>query len=231
MSASRPLAAVTAGGHDTRQQRVDQRDPGDHERAAQAGLEPVLRHGEHRVGGHLGPGARGGGDRDAGHRGPGDRPARPDDLQVVQRVAAVAQQHGHGLAGVDDAAAADRGDRVGSVLARGGDPGAGQLHRRLARHREHRGGQPEAGQQPGVTRRVGARAHQHPGSEPGQHARQFGHLAGPDHDAPGGGELERPRRHGAPLAQPVLSAGNTAEYRADSRGCAIISATASRQVA
>ena len=155
----------------------------------------------------------------------------PDDLQVVQRVTAVAQQHGHGLAGVDDAAAADRDDRVGSVVARGGDGGPGQLHRRLVRHREHRGGQPDAGQQPGVTRRVGARAHQHPRSEPGQHARQFGHPAGPDHNAPGRRELERACRHGEPLAQPPESAGYTAEYRADSRGCAIISATASRQVA
>ena len=122
------------------QQRIDQRDPRDHQRAAQAGLEPVLRHGEHRVGGRLGPGARGGRDCDAGRRGPGDRPARPNHLQVVQRVTAVAEQHGHGLAGVDDAAAADRDDHVGSVLACGGDPGPGQFHRGLARDGKHRDG-------------------------------------------------------------------------------------------
>ena len=82
-----------------------------------------------------------------------------------------------------------------------------------------------------MTRRVAARADQDPGPEPGQDARQFGRPARADHDAPGGGELEAARRHGEPLAQPAPSAGNTAENLVDSRGCAIISATVSRQVA
>ena len=82
-----------------------------------------------------------------------------------------------------------------------------------------------------MTRRIGARADQYPRPEPGQDARQFGRPAGSDHDAPGRGELKAARRHGEPLAQPVLSPGNTAENRADSRGCAIISVTVSRQVA
>ena len=51
------------------------------------------------------------------------------------------------------------------------------------------------------------------------------------HDAAGGGELERRRRHGALLAQLSSSGGNTAENRVDARGSAIISATASRQAA
>ena len=66
-------------------------------------------------------------------------------------------------------------------------------------------------------------------AEPGQYARQFGRSPGTDHDAPGGGELE-PHRHGESLAQPSPLSGNTTEYRTDSRGLAIISATESRQV-
>ena len=38
-----------------------------------------------------------------------------DDLQVVQRVAAVGQQHGNGLGGVDDAAAAHGHQAVTAV--------------------------------------------------------------------------------------------------------------------
>ena len=82
-----------------------------------------------------------------------------------------------------------------------------------------------------MTRRVRPRAHQHARPEPGQHARQFGGPPGTGHDAAGGGELERRRRHGALLAQFSSSGGNTAENRVDARGSAIISATASRQAA
>ena len=82
-----------------------------------------------------------------------------------------------------------------------------------------------------MTRRVRARAHQHPRSEPGQHAGQLRGPPGSGHDAASGGELEPRRRHGALLAQPPSSAGKTAENRVDARGSAIISATASRQVA
>jgi hypothetical protein len=103
--------------------RIDQRDPRDYQRAAQARLEAMLWRGKHGVGGNLRPGARRGGHRDAGHRGLGNHPACPDDLQVVQRITAVSQQHGHGLADVYDAAAADRGDYIGAVLAGGGDRG------------------------------------------------------------------------------------------------------------
>ena len=211
MSASRPLAAVTEGGHGDGEQRVDQRDPRNHQRAAQAGLDPVRRDGEHRVGGHLRPGARGGGHRDAGHGGPGYLPAGPDHLQVVQRVAAVAQQHGHGLAGIDDAAAADRGDHVGTVLACGGDRGPGQLDRRLGVDREHRGRQPQAGQQPTVPCRVRARDHQHPRAQGGQHSRQFLRPPGTGHDAAGGGELEARHRHGGVLTQPALQGEHRGE--------------------
>ena len=187
--------------------------------------------GEHGVGGYLRPSTSGGRHRDAWHGGPGDRPAGPDDLQIIQRVTAVAEQHGHGLTSVDDAAAADRGNNVCAVLARGGHTSAGQLDRGLGPHREHHGRQPQPGQEPSVARRVRARAHQHPRPEAREHARQLRYPASTDHDAGRGGELETRRRHGELLAQRSLPAGNTAEYRVDARGSAIISATASRQAA
>ena len=108
----------------------------------------MLPRGEHGVGGNFRPGACGGGHRDAGHRGLGNRPAGPDNLQIVQRVTAISQQYGHGLAGIDDAAAADRGHHVGAVLACGGDPGPGQLDRRLGGHFQHRGRQPRPASSP-----------------------------------------------------------------------------------
>jgi hypothetical protein len=124
----------------------------------------MFRRGEHGVGGDLRAGASRGGHRDAGHGSLANRPAGPDDLQVVQRVTAVTQQHGHSLAGIDDAAPANRGHHVSAVLTRGGDPRPGQSDRRLPGDLQHRGRQPHAGQQPGMTRPVRARAHQHPRS-------------------------------------------------------------------
>jgi hypothetical protein len=113
----------------------------------------------------------------------------------VQRVAAVAQQHGHGLAGIDDAAAADRHHHVGAMFASRGDRGPDQLNRGLGGHRKRRRGQPQAGQQSGVTGRVRTGDHQHPGPEPGQQARQLLRPAGTGHDAPGGGEVKARRGH------------------------------------
>ena len=80
-----------------------------------------------------------------------------------------------------------------------------------------------------MPRGVCARAHQHPGAEPGENTRQFRRPAGPEDNAASGGELEG--RHDEPLAQPSLSAGNTAEYLVEARGAAIIPATESRQAA
>ena len=210
VSASRPLAAVTGGGHETVRSGSTSATRGIMSGLRRLALTLVGRDGEHRVGGHLGPRARGGGHRDAGRGGPGNGPAGSDHLQVIQRITAVAEQDGHGLAGIDDAAAADRGNHVGAVLARGGDGGPGQFDRRLAGHREHRGGHAHIGEQFRVPLGVGARAHQRAGAEPGQDARQVGRPAGPGHDPAGGGELE-PHRHGEPLAQPVGATGNTVE--------------------
>ena len=48
------------------------------------------------------------------------------------------------------------------------------------------------------------------------------------HDADSGAELKR-RRHGGPLAQLSLPAGNAAENLTEARGSAVISAIESRQ--
>ena len=231
MSASRPLAAVTSGGHDTVSCGSTSATRGIISGLRKLALRAMFRRGEHGVGGDLRAGASRGGHRDAGHGRLANRPAGPDDLQVVQRVTAVTQQHGHSLAGIDDAAPANRGHHVSAVLTRGGHPGPGQSDRRLPGDLQHRGGQPHAGQQPGMTRPVRARAHQHPRSEPGQHLRQVRYPPRTGDNAAGRGELELHRGHGAALAQPRLPAGNTTEYRIDCRGSAIISATASRQAA
>ena len=91
--ASRPLAAITRGGSPQQQLRVHDRRARQHQRAAQARLDAVLGRGEHRVARHLRARCR----RWSGWRrtaagGRGERPPAADDLQVVERVAAVARR-------------------------------------------------------------------------------------------------------------------------------------------
>ena len=91
---------------------IDQRGARQHEGAAQARLDPVLGRGQHRVLGDLRAGARGRRDRDERERAPGERLAAADDLQIVERIAAVREQRGNRLAGVERAAAAERDHEV-----------------------------------------------------------------------------------------------------------------------
>jgi hypothetical protein len=57
----------------------------------------------------------------------------------VSTASAVTSADGHGLGGIDDAAAADRGAHVGTLRNGDLDPFPDQFDGRLAVHREHRG--------------------------------------------------------------------------------------------
>ena len=79
-------------------------------------------------------------------------------------------------------------------------------------------------------------AGQHPRAAGGQQRGQLRRPAGADDHPARGGELERFHARAAypgpaPAAQSPLPAGKTAENLVEARGCAIISATVSRQVA
>jgi hypothetical protein len=143
-----------------RERRVYERDPGQHQGAAQAGLEPVFGHGENRVRRDLGPCAGRCGHRHVRDGRARDRLPAPDQLDVVERVAAVAEQHGDGLAEVDDAAAADGQDQVRSVLTGSPRRRASDVYAGLAGHREHRGGHTHPVDEACVPRRPRPRTHQ-----------------------------------------------------------------------
>lgn len=88
VSASRPPAAVTAGGHPVSRGRRSL--PGQRQRAAQAGLASMLGRGEDRVRGDLRAGAGRRGDRDErrlrfGDRQPSAADARAFDLALIDR--------------------------------------------------------------------------------------------------------------------------------------------------
>ena len=161
-----------------------------------------------------------------------DRLAAPDQLDVVERVAAVAEQHGDGLAEVDDAAAADGHDQVRAVLTGRRRRRASDVDRGLAGHREHRGGHAQPVDEACVPRRLRPRAHQarvsqgRPGSRavrrPGRPPRSRGR--------PWRTRTGARRAHAGGVAH-RSAVGNTAENFVDVRGSAIMSATASRQVA
>ena len=223
-----------ARGHDVRREAdqevgVDDRGAGQHQRAAQARLHSVLGRGEDGVARHLRAGA--GGRRDGHERsgGPPDRLPAADDLQVVERVAAVAEEGGHGLAGVDRAAAPAGHHQVDALGAGGGCPaphvGDGRLaggrkrHDREARRRQGvaRGGGPLDGA-PGDEER--------PAAEGSSDLREAGHRSGAEEDAGRRGELE-PHDATPSRSHP----GETLTYFSLRRGSAIRSATVSRHAA
>ena len=168
----------------------------------------------------LGAGAGGGGDGDVGQGRSFDRDAAADDLEVIQRVRAVAEEHRHGLAEVEHAAAADRDHDVDAGGPRRVGRGADVVQGRLVRDGHHGGGVhvPQEVRRAG---RVPAGAQQHPPSERRQQAGEFGGAAGTEQHPPGECEVE-------PGHQPA-SSGNTDVNLARVRGSAIISATASCQ--
>jgi hypothetical protein len=156
---------------------------------------------------------------------PGRSSAR-HDLEVVERVAAVAEQRGDRLARVERAAAAEGDHLVAAGGARVGDGCADQRHRRLARDGEARGRQPcgdERGDERVGARRRAARHQQGPRPERARDPRHLRDGAGAEHDARRRGDLEGGGAH-----QPV-SSGNRFWYFTLVRGSAIMSATASRQ--
>ena len=82
-----------------------------HQGAAEAGFDAVLRGRENGVAGDLGTGAGGGGDGDQGQRGVGQGLSTPDHFEVVEQVAGIGGQGGDGLSRVDGAPAA-QGDHA-----------------------------------------------------------------------------------------------------------------------
>ena len=214
------------------EQRVDECDPGQHEPAAQAGLPPVCRRGKNRVLGDLGASARRRRHGNVGHRRLGDRLSAADDLQIVQWVAAVAQQHCHRLADVQHASTADGHDDVCTVLLGRVGGGPGHVDRRLTGDSDHGGRQPQPLEQQLMALGPGSGAHQRPRTGTRDERVELGHASGTEHDSPGGGELERRRCGSHRLAVHSWSVvGKRAVNFVDSRGRAIISATVSRQVA
>ena len=153
-----------------------------------------------------------------------------DDLQVVERVPAVAQQHRHRLADVEHAASADGHDQIRTVLP--GRVGGGPCHvdGRLAGDGDHGRRQPQPLDQRLMTLGPGSGAYQCPRTGAGRQRAQFRRPAGAEDDPAGGGELERCRNHRT-AAHWSSAVGNTTSNFADSRGRVIISATVSRQMA
>ena len=76
----------------------------------------VFRRRQHGIACHLGAGAGSSRYCDARRRRHGQRLALTDDFQVVQRIAAVAKQHGDRFGGVDSAATAKSNHQVTSLV-------------------------------------------------------------------------------------------------------------------
>jgi hypothetical protein len=139
---------------------------------------------------------------------------------VVQRVRAVAEQHRHRLAQIQDAAATDRDDHVGARGPRLIGRGADIIHRRLM---------PDGhdGDRAGVTQEMAVAGRNTPGTQQrldpqgGHHRGELVSAARAEHDPPRQSELEHAHQPSSP--------GKTATNRVDVRGSAIIPATASRQ--
>ena len=74
--------------------------------------------GQHGVAGDFRAGARGSRDGDEGRRRRGQRLALPDDLQVIQRVAAIGEQRRDGFTRVDGAAAAYANHQIACGVTR-----------------------------------------------------------------------------------------------------------------
>ena len=172
-----PGAGGDGGRQIVSQLRVNDRDFRQHERAAQAHFDPVLRRGEHGVAGDFGTGARSRRDRNKRRGRFGQRFAAADHFQVVEQLARVGEHRGNGFAGVQRAAAAEADDQAAVLLLGQRDALLHGLKLRFAGNREGDGAEPVLAQQseqrlspPGV----GARDHQGAGRKlPGERA----HLA------------------------------------------------------
>jgi hypothetical protein len=97
---------------------VDDRQPRQHVRATQAGLGAVLGRCQNGIASDLRAGTGGGGDGDEGRGWAGEGFRLPHNLQVVERIAAIAQEGCDGFAGIDSAAAAQRDDQIAVLAAR-----------------------------------------------------------------------------------------------------------------
>ncbi len=178
------------------------------------------------------------------------RPALPDDLQILCDVAGVGDQDGHGLGGVEGSASAEPNHRVANLRPSQRRAAAHGFHVRLGGHRKadhlHISRCQEVQQRLGPLR--GAAGHyQRPPTHAGHDLPGLAEGPGPEDDPPRGGELEAQRagrgrchlgrRLGRcpsrcslrPHYQPP-AAGNTFENFTLDRGSAIMGATVSRQI-
>ena len=199
---------------------IHQGHPGQHQRTAQTDFGPVGGRTQHRVAGRFRPRARGGRYGDEGNGRMDDGSPGSDDFGIVERIAWIGQQHGESFAGIDHAAPAHRDHHARSDSARSVEPPADQIKRGLTVD-----AQMQDRLEP-FAATAGFSGHQEqPGTE-GRHQRgQFGPLAGSEHDALRGGELEV---HEGRLTTAVIQA---TLYFTLVRGSAIRSATASRHAA
>ena len=206
---------------------IDEGQPRQQERTAQADLEPVGGRQEHGIARDLGARAGGGGNGNTGRGGlrEGMRPA--DDFEKVEEFAGVGEQRGNGLGRVERAATAETDDELAPGGARLRDGGHDRLGCRLAVQGERRGGDALGGEQveqlfsPG---RVAAGHHEGAAAEGAGGGAGFTERAGPEDDPGSGREFEP---HDG--VHQSASAGNTLANFTLERGSAIIGATASRQ--
>ena len=117
---------------------VHQRDARQQVVAADAGLELFFHAGDDGVARDFRSRARGGGHGDPGRGGARDLPAPADDLHVIERLAAVGQQAGDGLGGIERAAAAQRDAAVALRLPRGQHAAVHVFRARFACDAEYR---------------------------------------------------------------------------------------------
>lgn len=207
------------GGQVERQFGVHHGQARQHQGTAQAGLHAVFRGGQHGVARHLRARPRGGRDGDEGHGRTHERLPFADNLQVIQRIAAVGEERGDGFAGIDGAAAAEGDDHAAAGVARQPDAFAHQIDGRLGGGFEPGAG--KTGDRRGALARA-PRDHQRAPAELLHRGRHFAHHSGPEQDAAGGGEFEAHHQPSSP--------GKTFENFTPARGSAIMGATASRQV-
>ena len=209
-----PRAGGERGRQLERQFRIHHRQPRQHQRAAQAGLDAVLGRGENRVARDFRSRARGGRNSDERRRRLPQRLPAADDLEVVERIAAVAEHGRNRLARVDRTAASEAHHHVALLGAGQLRAATDQIDGRLAFDPQHGFRQVQRG---------AVRHQQRAPSHLPDRRRHLLKRARAEDNPCCGGELE-------PHHQPS-SAGKMFEYFTAVRGSAIISATASRQVA
>jgi hypothetical protein len=131
-----PGAGREGRGQIAGQFRVDDGDAGQHERTAEADLEAVFGRSKDGIAGDFRTGASGGGNGNKRRGGFCKRLAATDDFKMIKNIAAVGEQGGDGLAGIDGAATAKSDDQIATFSHGQGEAVPDGLNFRLASRRE-----------------------------------------------------------------------------------------------